>query len=102
MLGEQLLVRGDDALLRRESVEDELLRHARAAYRLDDDVDIGVGDDRRRFSREHPRRHRDAAVRRDVEICNRLEHDVDAEALRHDVAMPEKAVRDARPYGSKT
>ena len=43
----------------------------------------------------------DAAVRRDVEIRDLLQDDVDAEALRHDVTMLQKAVSDSRADGSK-
>ena len=47
-VGEQLLVGGDDGLAVGERGEHELARGLDAADDLDDDVDVGVLDDRRR------------------------------------------------------
>ena len=101
VLREKLLVGRHDALLRVERVEDELLRNARAADRLDDNPDLGIGDRRRRVRRQHFLRHGNAAVRRDVEIRDLPKDDVDAETPRHHLAMLQKPVRDARADGAE-
>ncbi len=46
VLGEQLLVAGDDRLARLEGGEDQVPRRLDAADELDDQVDVGVVDDR--------------------------------------------------------
>ena len=102
VLREELLVRGDDALSVAERREDERLRDARAADRLDDDVHLGVSEDGSCVRREHTFGDADAAVRRDVEVRNLLEYNVDAEALRHDVAMLQKTVGDSCADGSES
>ena len=55
VLGQQLLVAGDDRLARLEGGEDELAGRLDAADELDDEVDVGVVDDRRRRRGEHAR-----------------------------------------------
>ena len=102
VLGEQLLVRRHNTLLRVERIQDKLLRNARAADRFDDDLNLRVGDRRRRVRRQNARRNRNATIRRNVEICDLLENDVDVQALGHDVMMLQETVRDARAHGSKT
>ena len=47
-VGQQLLVGGDDRLAGLERVEDQLAGRLDAADDLDDDVDVGVVDDRAR------------------------------------------------------
>ena len=63
------------------------------------DVHLGIREDGPCVRREHPLGDDDAAVRRDVEVRNLLKYDVDAEALRHDVAMLEETVRNSRADG---
>ena len=45
-VGEQLLVGGDDGLARLQRVEDQRACRLDAADDLDDDVDVGIADDR--------------------------------------------------------
>ena len=97
----QFLVRGYDALAAIERFEDECLGDARAADCLDDDVDSGISEDAFRVCRENAVGDLDAAVRRDVEVRDLLQDDVDAKALGHDVTMLQKAVRDSGANSSK-
>ena len=101
VLGEQLLVRRDHALPVAEGLEHKRLRDARPADCLDDDVDLRVGKNAFRVCRENAVGNLNAAVRRDVEVRDLPEDDVDAEALRHDVTMLQKAVSDSRADGSE-
>ena len=101
VLGEKLLVRCDDALAVVERFKDERLCDAGAADCLDDDVDSGIGENAFGVCREDVARNIDAAVRRDVEVRDLPEDDVDAKALRHDVTMLQKPVCDSRADGSE-
>ena len=98
---EQLLVRCDYALAAVERFKDKCLGDARAANCLDDDVDSGISEDAFRVCSENAVGDIDAAVRRDVEVRDLLQDDVDAEALRHDITMLQKAVSDSRANGSE-
>ena len=92
---------GGYGLARVERREDERLRYARAADRLHHDLHGRVGDHALRVRGQYVLVHGHAAVRRDVEVRDLLQDDVDAEALRHDVTMLQKAVSDSRADGSE-
>ena len=95
----QFLVCRDDALAAVERFEDKCLGDARAADCLDDDVDLGISENAFRVCRENAVGNLDAAVRRDVEVRDLPEDDINAKALGHDVTMLQKAVCDARADG---
>ena len=101
VLRKQLLVRRHDALLRIESIKNELLRNARTADRLDDDLDFGIGNRRGRIGRQDLFRDDNAAVCRDVEIRNFLQDDVNAQAPRHHLTVLQKSVRHPGTDGAK-
>ena len=101
VFGEKLLVGRDDGLPGVEGREDERLRNAGAADRLDDDLHGGIGDDALRVRRQYVRIHRHAAVRRDVQVRDLPQHDVHAQAFRHDPAVAQKTLRHARADRAK-
>ncbi len=65
-VGEQLLVRGDDGLAGLQRLDDQLAGGLDPADHLDDDVDVGVADDRVRVVGEDARRQGDVALSREV------------------------------------
>ena len=76
--GEQLLVAGDDRLAGLEGGEDELAGRLDAPDELDDEVDLGVVDDRGRVGGEELRRERDRA--RLVQVAHGDPSDLEAQA----------------------
>ena len=92
MFGQQLLVGGDHALAGVERIEDERPGDARAADRLHDDPHVRIGDDGRRVRRQHAFRHGDAAVRRDVEVRDLLQDDVNAQPFGHQLPVAQKTL----------
>ena len=65
-VGEQLLVGGDDRLAAGQRRRDQLAGRLDAADDLDDEVDVGVGDDVVGVAGEHARTELDVAVARQV------------------------------------
>ena len=61
-VGEQLLVRRDDRLAGGEGGRDQLAGRLDAADDLDDEVDVGVGDDVVGIARQHTRVELDVAI----------------------------------------
>jgi len=101
-LGQQLLVGRDHRLARVQRGQHQGLGHAGAADQFHDNLDAGVADDRHRVGRQQCGIDRHAAVGRDVDIRNAHQHDLNAQPLRHHLAVALQAVRDARAYGPKS
>ena len=95
VFGEQLLVGGDHRLARVERRQDKRAGDARASDRLDHDAHGRVRDHGLRVRGEHVRVHAYAAVRRDVQIRDALQHDVHAQAFGHQPAVAQQTFRHA-------
>ena len=99
---EELLVGGHHGLAGVERRQDERARDARAANRLHDDAHVRVRDHGLRVRGEHVRVHAHAAVRRDVEVRDALQRDVHAQALGHQRAVAQQALRHAGADGAES
>ncbi|OQA31355.1 MAG: hypothetical protein BWY57_02394 [Betaproteobacteria bacterium ADurb.Bin341] len=101
-LGQQLLVGRDHGFARVQRGQHQGLGHAGSADQLHDNLDAGVVDDRHRVGRQQRGLDRHAAVRRDVDVRDTLEHDLHAQPLRHHLAVALQAVRDTRAHGPES